>query len=208
VRGGLAEVTSAHLEIDLGSLGGRSSEDISLADGTLRASRLTLHRSDGDVQIVTVGGKSYAKLPPSQRAGGPPWAVVSAESTNPAITRLAGGVDIANAAASLESISGYVSSAASVSREGEEQLRGAPATRYRLVVDPARLKGNAQLQQMLQLLGSRIPVDLWVDAHGRPVRLAVDMSVSGQHIAIGIEISKFNAPVTITAPPAGQVGTG
>jgi hypothetical protein len=207
VRAGLAGVTSAHLEIDLGSLGGRSSEDVSLAAGTLQASRLTLHRSGGDVQVVTVGGTSYAKLPASQRAGGKPWAVVSAKSTNPAITKLAGGVDIANATASLDAISGYVSSAASVTRTGSDQVGAAAAARYRLVVDPSRLKGNAQLRQMLQLLGSRIPVDLWVDTHHRPVRLAVDTTVSGQHIAINIEISRYDAPVTITAPPADRVST-
>jgi hypothetical protein len=208
VRAGLSGVTSAHLEIDLGSLGGKSSEDVSIADGKLRASRHTLHTGAGDVQVVTIGAKSYAKLPASQRSGDKPWALVSARSTNPAITKLVGGIDIANATASLDAISGYVSSATSVAPKGSEQVRGAPASRYRLVVDPARLKGDPQLRQMLQLLGSTIPVDLWVDAHDRPVRLAVDTNVSGQHIAIDIEISKYDAPVTITAPPADQIGTG
>jgi hypothetical protein len=48
---------------------------------------------------------------------------------------------------------------------------------------------------------------MWIDAKGRLVQVVEDISVSGQKISTKITLSKFDEPVTITAPPTDQVDT-
>jgi hypothetical protein len=53
----------------------------------------------------------------------------------------------------------------------------------------------------------KIPLDVWVDRQGRPVRLLETFTVKGQTLTTDFNISAINQPVTIAAPPASQVST-
>ena len=50
-----------------------------------------------------------------------------------------------------------------------------------------------------------LPMDLWVDRQGRLRKVAENLTVKGQRVATTIGIGQFDAPVTITPPPADQV---
>jgi hypothetical protein len=46
-----------------------------------------------------------------------------------------------------------------------------------------------------------------VDGKGRPVKVTENLTVQGQTVDTTVTIGDFDAPVTITAPPADQVAT-
>jgi hypothetical protein len=48
---------------------------------------------------------------------------------------------------------------------------------------------------------------MYVDSSGRPVQVTENFSVQGQTVSTKIGISNYNKPVSISAPPASQVGT-
>jgi hypothetical protein len=50
-------------------------------------------------------------------------------------------------------------------------------------------------------------MDLWVDRQGRLRKVTENLTVKGQRVATTVEIGQFDAPVTITPPPADQVST-
>ncbi|MGH3630989.1 MAG: hypothetical protein ACRDRL_26545, partial [Sciscionella sp.] len=60
----LNALTSAHLTIDAGSLGGNSTADVLLSKGHATATDVHLTQGGADIEVRTVDGKSYAKLPP------------------------------------------------------------------------------------------------------------------------------------------------
>ena len=75
-------------------------------------------------------------------------------------------------------------------------------------VDVAKLPENTPGRQALLGAGiTMLPLGLYVDDQGRPVRATQDLTVQGQHTATVITLSKFNAPVSISAPPPDQVST-
>jgi hypothetical protein len=51
-----------------------------------------------------------------------------------------------------------------------------------------------------------IPLDLYIDSQGRPVRINEELNVQGTKVTTKATVSDFNKPVTITAPPADQIG--
>jgi hypothetical protein len=61
---------------------------------------------------------------------------------------------------------------------------------------------------MLNDLGEKtIPVDLYLDSTGRPVLIKIAVKLGTQSFPIVIKVSKFNAPLQISAPPPNQVAS-
>jgi hypothetical protein len=67
-------------------------------------------------------------------------------------------------------------------------------THYVLSVDVAKLPASLPGKQQLATL----PVDMWVDRQGRPVGVAENLDVKGQHVATAVHVGPYNAAVTAT----------
>jgi hypothetical protein len=62
---------------------------------------------------------------------------------------------------------------------------------------------------LLQQLGQQsVPIELALDQQNRPVRIAVNVHLGGLSTVVTIDVSRFNQPLQIAAPPADQVGAG
>jgi hypothetical protein len=206
------KISSAHITLDI-TLAGQQltgSGNEKLANGRLTALDLSenLPAGGGTIRLIMVGGKTYAKLPPALNAGSKPYLLVSKSSSNQIVRQLAGSLDSALSAASLGSVSTFTHAAKSVQPKGTTTINGVQATHYSIVVDvaklPASLPGKSELTQ--SGIGT-LPIELWVDSAGRPVQLTEAFSVQGQKVATKATVSDYNKPVTITAPPADQVGS-
>lgn len=209
LRGGVRSLTSAHFAIT-GTLG---SSPIT-GDGVQRVQngRLTGLQATanlpvaGTVAIVVDGADRYVKLPAALATRGKPWTKVTAGSGNVIVQQLDGLLDGALSAADLSGLNQLAGAAKSVRKVGTEQVSGTPATRYDLVVDPAKLPDS--LTSRAGLGTADIPVKLWLDDRGRPVQVQAAVPVAGQPVKITVTFDRFGEPVTITAPPASQVATG
>lgn len=213
LRSGIAGITTAHVELDFSLAGqqitGNGSEKLS--DGSLTALDVTetLPGGRGDIEVITVDGKTYGKLPASLGGGGSrPWALVTPSSSNPVISQLAPSLNSALASASPAILIAYVLAAKSVDDKGSAPIDGVQTTHYAIVVDISKLPASVPNHD--QLVGSGIatlPVDLYVDSQGRPVRFSDQITVQGQTVTAKTTLSEFNKPVTITAPPPSQVSS-
>jgi hypothetical protein len=196
MRKGLAAVTSAHLVIDAGSLGGKSVGDVKYSNGQATASQLTIN-AGGAAQIVTVGDTTYAKLPAGRNTTGKPWVVVSNDSNNEFVRALSSQVSLVKAATSLPAIADAVGTAKSISSKG--------ANSYAIQLDPSKVS-DPNLGGALRDLGENpVPVTLVLDKSSRPTQIKIMVKLGSSSFPIVIGVSNFNAPLTITAPPADQV---
>jgi hypothetical protein len=205
-------VRSAHLSLQVTAAGQAidGQGDETLSDGKLQSLDLTeTVPGAGQLRILTTGGQTYAQLPASLNRSGKPWVLVSTSSSNPVVAQLASSLEQTQQSASLDQYTAFTQAATGLQVVGREQVGGADATHYRLTVDVTRLPESLPGRE--QLLGAgltSLPVDLWVDDRNRPVKVTENLTVQGQAVDTVVTLGNFDAPVSITAPPADQVATG
>jgi hypothetical protein len=199
IRAGLSGLTSAHIAVDAGSLGGTSVGDISYAGGVAKASDIVADSGSGKSRIVTIGSTSYAMLPKGRNTTGKPWVTVTASSKNEFVRALASSLSLNKAAASLPAVADLVNTATSVQPK--------TATRYALMIDPSKSKGTT-LGTLLADIGQKtVPVTIDLDDKARPVKIQIAVKLGSQSFKYTVDVSKFNAPVHISAPPADEIAT-
>jgi len=207
-------VTSAHITM-VSKLGNKTvltaEGDEKAAGGKLSAMRLNEQIGSSNVTILLVDGALYVKLPGTLNKSGKPWEKATAGSSNPVLKQLASTLSSIQQSASLDQYRSMAQAASSLKTIGTEQVNGAAATHYSLTVDVSKIHGAAftpaAKAALAQARITKIPVDVWVDSHNRPVKMSEKFTVKGQIVSFTATISRYNQPVTITAPPASQVST-
>lgn len=179
-----------------------------LVDGDLTSLDLTEEVPNaGRLRMIMVGGETYLEPPTALKTSARRWVLLSAASTSPQIRQLFSGLDSVRTAAFFGQFDAFGSAAAVISHE-PFIVDGVTTTHYRLSVDVAQLPRGLTGTQLLGSAGiARVPVEFWVDEHGRPVKFTQQLSGDGHTLDTEVSLSKFNVPVTITPPPADQVST-
>jgi hypothetical protein len=212
IQRGVARVTSAHLSLQVNAAGESitGAGDETLTGGTLHSLDLTenLPGGVGALEIIIVSGKTYAKLPPSLNKTGKPYVLITTDSSDPTIKQLATSIDSALSLASLSSVTAFVTAADSVTAKGKATVDGVDTTHYSVVVNISKLPADLPGKDELGSSGlTTLPLDLYIDRQGRPVQVSEDFELSGQSVSIKFKQSNYNKPVSISAPPADQVGS-
>jgi hypothetical protein len=209
LRRGISAMSSVHLVLNVTtpSQAINSEGDAKLAGGTLQALDITEQQGSGDKRrLLIVGQETYAQLGGTANPAGKPWLLITPNSTNPTARNLATSLEAVRRSASLEHFTAFASAARSVTLVGKESLNGSPVDHYSIEVDVAKLPNDTPGRQPLLAAGiTTLPFELYVDGQGRPVKATQDLTVQGQHTTTLIAFSKFNEPVSITAPPPDQV---
>ena len=211
IQSSVASVTSVHITFDVNA-GGQSINavgDEALIGGRVTAFDLTeTVTQTGTTRLRVVGGKTYVGLPPALNKSGKPWALVTATSSDAVIRSMNTAISDAQNVASLATPSAFAAAAKSVKLDGPDQIDGAAATHYSIVVELSKLPADFRgLQDLIAGGVTTLPVELWVDGEGRPVKVTDALSIQGQSVSSQVGMSKYNAPVHITAPPPDQVST-
>jgi hypothetical protein len=98
---------------------------------------------------------------------------------------------------------------AEVEKVGTQEIDGIATTHYRATLDPAKLAAAFGPLESMGLGGAAklgagtMPVDLWVDAEGRVVRVSqsVDLSAADAGtISWTLDLREFGEPLELTAP--------
>lgn len=181
---------------------------------------------DGSSQVIITGGRAYLALPkalltPGQR----PWLLVHAnlpawqgDSTNNLLATYFQDAPQDNDPATLIN---QLAPAARIASTTTESLNGLPTTHYALTVDLpkvlADLPADSNRKELYKSITGQgltsTTADIWLNSGGLPVKYS--MTLSGhdaitnktvQYTFVGI-YSEWGQPVTVSAPPAGQVGT-
>jgi hypothetical protein len=211
LRAGVATVRTVHLEITT-TVSGQTilgTGDEQLKDGTPSALHLTEKMPTGvSLELVLIGTKIYAKLPASLYKTEKPWVLISTHSSTAAIKQLASTIESTRSTASLNSITELIGAATSVRSSGRRSVGAVPTTRYTVVVSPAKLPTAYPGRTELLAAGlTSVPVEIDIDADGRPARVSETVTTGGATVATTITLSQFDQPVSIQPPPADQVGT-
>jgi hypothetical protein len=209
-----SSVTSLHLTMSV-AVGNRkvlaAEGDEALAAGKVSAMSLSEQVGPNKLMILVVDGGVYVKLPPSMNKGAKPWLKASVGSTNPVLRQLAASLGTVEQSATLTQYGSFAQAASSLRTVGTEQVNGQKATHYSLIVDVAKVHSAAisaaTKAEMSQAGVTNIPVDIWVDGQGHPVKVSDRFTLKGQVVSTDVSVSRLNQPVTITAPPASQVST-
>jgi hypothetical protein len=160
------------------------------------------------LHLIIAGGKLYV-----ERAGqsGKPWVIASPDSSDPVVAALATNTDGTLDQAAMHQYVIMVSAAQDLRLVGSDDVDGVACVHYHLLIDThvaAQKPPGAQGQQLQQAIAAgvdSIPMDLWVDANGRSVRLTDQVTAHGSTATVDLRLNHFDEDVSIAAPPADQV---
>lgn len=159
----------------------------------------------GTLDLLVVGGKTYVKAPGHARTPSRPWVVAGPSDPDTAIANLASAPrgDLVD-----DSLSEYVQlaeSAVSISPPSATRLDGMAVTRYRVTLDNATAPVGA-LDSFPASQVSPLPIDVYLDAKGRPIRVTASTQQGGRPAGLLLRFSRFDAPMHITAPSPQTIG--
>ncbi len=186
----------------------------------------------GKINLRIISNTVYVELPATMSGaiGGKKWIEMSASGLSQLSGAQLGPLSSSIAGDPGQFLSLLRSESDQFSVVGTVELNGRKTTEYRVVVDlsklpalPAGGAGSAARTSPSSVLGySQLPVDVWVGEHGhlRQVATTVDLSkvqlpgtsagkldLAGATESLRVDFSHFGVPVTVTAPPASEVGT-
>ncbi|MFI9822315.1 hypothetical protein ACIHFC_17875 [Streptomyces sp. NPDC052013] len=95
-----------------------------------------------------------------------------------------------------------------ISREGEENVQGVRAVRYRGILDHRTItlrmapEARTRTDQARDALGSDLPVfaDAWVDGRGRLVQTRMSADLADVRVSLTMALSDIGKPVRVTVP--------
>jgi LppX_LprAFG lipoprotein len=168
------------------------------------------------IRVIQQGSKMWMSFPLLSAMGGStsakPWVALDAKELGVDARQLAASQG-ADPMAGLDVLQGFSQNATVV---GTEDVKGTKTTHYKGTSDFAALTKNLPAKQAAdakKLFGAKtsMPVDVWLDDQGRARRMDLSFSTNQSGVAMSLNTQyyfmKFGEPVTITSPPADQVGT-
>ncbi len=137
-----------------------------------------------------------------------------------AYTESSGGGSLGGSSPDPSQELSYLKSAGTVSRVGEEPVRGVPSTHYHAIVyfdrfaaaAPADQRASAQRTgaTLERITGSKtMPMDVWIRRDGRVSRIADALSLCAPEgrlqVSLGIDLFAFGRQPVVTPPPLSEV---
>lgn len=180
---------------------------------------MTMQGAGQNITEVFVGNRIYMQDPAlSAELGGKQWAEIDlGESKSGSLGSLASLINSERNANPTTQLSAMIASK-QVTEVGTETVQGQQTTHYSGTlnvsqflqdgVNTANLSSSevATLKSTLQAGGvSSEKVDVWVASDGLPVQEKVAVDSSAGEMDMTMDMSDWGAPVSVSAPPAGQV---
>lgn len=144
---------------------------------------------EGRIEMRMVDGVAYVSMP---GLGAGRFIEIDAEQLAGA-----GGVGLDP----REALKSFIDGVERVQLIGEEEVDGDDVRHYTLTVDSTKLDGAQPLPEGVRL-PEELAYDVWLDDDDRIRRMSMDLGASG---AFDMTMSDWGTPVTIKAPPAGEV---
>jgi hypothetical protein len=180
---------------------------------------MTMNASASSISEILIGDKLYAKVPElSSMLGGKSWVLFDLNalgSLGSTFQSLINSAKNMNPAQQLQPLL----ASGNLHKVGSETVDGVQADHYSGTVDPAtafdgsEAAKNLTADQITQLKAlmkaggvTTETIDLWVASDGLPVRVSVNSNSSEGAVKVDMHLSDWGKPVSITAPPADQVG--
>lgn len=160
----------------------------------------------GRVRFRVIGTTVYAQLPAALYKSSKPWVEITASTTDSVLSQYYALFLSSTQTGAGQTVRLLVSAAKNLELHGTENFDGDQVAHYSLSVDVASLPADFPNRADLVQIGlTSIPLDFYVDTHGRPRKVTEDLALAGQHITVEVLLTKIDVPVSIKAPPASRV---
>jgi hypothetical protein len=201
---------SAHIHTVSTLAGKTTTTDGDIAFGPTRL-RLAVDSATGKTTEVVVGSTIYLQLPQSAGTGSKKWFSLSVARMSKVL-----GIDFNTLLnnATPDQMVQLMSKAGDLKYVGSEDVGGVSTRHLAGTVDLSKAlgelgatsSGGKTLTTLIQSLGVKDShIDLWVNAQNVPVKTYETYTSKLGAATTTQTITKINAPVTITAPPASDV---
>jgi hypothetical protein len=211
-----AAAHTAHVKLDVEAAG----KDIAVTgqvEFAGAASKLQMNMTIPDVgamDMELIGSTMYMKLPAGLVPTEKPWVKFDPNGTDPVSKALSGLISQEQQNLDPTKMLSELAPVATITKSGKDTVDGQPATRYAISVDTQKLLKSPlvapQLRQTFSASGAKLPAHMnyvmWLNSTNLPVKFTLNETVSGQQIAVTANYTDWGQPVSITAPPADQVG--
>jgi hypothetical protein len=147
----------------------------------------------GTVKVILVDRTMYMQMPGQGRK----YLEVALDDPNSPLAGSFGSMESFDPRATIES---FTKSLDSVREIGEEDVNGTNATHYVVTADTTDIAGD--LGADAGQLPDKLTYDIWLDGQDRPVQMEIDLEDQGK---VSVQMSDYDEPVTIKAPPSSQV---
>lgn len=197
-------------------MGGGMSMDMSaegLVDFGSGASSMTMSMFGTELEMRTVDQHLYLRLPDLGQPTGIATAWVGMPVTSPGAGAFTGSPSAAGLMDSLRGASN------DIEELGRHEVNGQEANGFRVTIDLARAieqvpeadraEARERLAQMTAMGMSEMPMEVWVNDDGLPVRMVMEMANlggAGADMRMQIDYVDYGLPVDI-APPAAEETT-
>lgn len=162
----------------------------------------TMDIGGGSVEVVLFDGFIYLKSPMFKTDK--PWLKIDPKAktgVGALFGQLGGASDPSQNLAAMFN-------ASKVTRTGSEKVGGVDTTRYTVVLPRAALANALNYPpEVVRLLPPKLTYGVWVDADDLVRKFASTLKVQNQKSTTVVTFDKYGEPVSISAPPAGQITT-
>jgi hypothetical protein len=203
-------LTSAHLRLRE-SIGDQSidivgDEQLSNRKVTALVIDESISAIGGTIRFIRVNGKTYARLPKSQRTSAKPWALVRPGSANPFVSTMAGALGSAENLTGVDMLSQIAPAIKGFRYRGIDTVDGAATGHYAMTIDVDKLPASFPQKELFQQVGfTNLPLEFWVDGNWHTRKMTESVAIMGQRARLVASMGNYNKPVHISAPPADQV---
>jgi hypothetical protein len=181
---------------------------------------VNLTMSGTSISEIWLGNTLYLKIPQlSSELGGKAWAKLDLSAMGSLGSTFQSLIDSAKNTDPSAQLQPLLASG-DVHKVGTDTVDGVQADHYSGTVDPttafessqaAKNLTPAQITQLKSMMKdsgvTKETIDVWVvPGTGLPVRETISMNTSTGPVKVDMHLSDWGKPVTITAPPADQVG--
>ena len=167
----------------------------------------TVRGTTTDLHLIYVDKTLYV----DRGQNGRPWVVATPSSSDQIVAQLAETLPATLSSSGIQYYVVMVESSRDLKLVGTDTVDGVASTHYHLTMDPRvmvdKLPADQQqaMQQAIDAGVDTVPVDMWVDAQGRSIKVTDSVTAQGQTANIDLRMNHFNEEIAIDAPPANQI---
>lgn len=160
-----------------------------------------------NVRVIIVNGTIYV----NRGQNGKPWVIATPQSSDPVAAQLAKTMPTILNESSVRYYVVLLGAGHDLHVLGAESVDGVACVHYHVDIDTRSAAKNLpgdqgqQLQQAADAGVDSIPLDLWIDAQGRPVKVSDKVSSEQASATVEVRMGHFNEVVHISAPPSDQI---
>ena len=172
----------------------------------------------GEARMILVDDAFYFELPKQAQKNGKPWVKLDPDGNDPLSKSLGAALKETKKNSDPAQMIKQLEGAGEITATKQETLEGKQTTHYSVTVDIRKYASKADpdlkalLDKAVEAGVTTYPVEVWVDKENLPVRVTLATPFTNPQtqkqdsVKMQLDYTDWGKSVTVTAPPADQVG--